>query len=851
MQEKKNLKKIQSNKSLFSTKNTCFSNQFSCCIQVTATIIKKKFHESRFFIKNKGMEIKIGLIKIRSKFVDNVLRCLTTLGIVFFVFFCPISFPILISRTDTVPPIPFGNAVWMHVDTYQKADQETLRNLGLFFRLQGINKVILLGKNINGTVPYPSHIALQSNQTDLMKQLVAQLQQQQIRVYFYFPVNTDPLWIRHHPEDVAYQMGSDSPTDIRPDPEKKLVNLTSQAYIQYISNLCTEAITLFSLDGIQLDYIRYRNGQYGFSESENKRALNRQIDLTRIQSLTYQTFVKPGDWKTLLQQYDQKDPDVLGWAKVREDIITEFVSAVKQSVKTKSNASIGVTLVSSGASADAYTAIHFGQKWERLSGLIDFATPMAYHGSEPNPGEYVSKICEGVLHKINPTCAVSIGLQAHATSTEKLQEVVRAVRDKQMTYTLFRVGTFAFSHMEMTPCSSDKIDLHISWLNGIENQSLTAVSIEKTGSALWQDSNKSPLKWSFSHPSQTGESDSMSVTLKTDWNQAADCCLPQLILHSVSSAVPTLQHASWQTTHILYNVSNQTCQVNDTTISPVFLKVLAGVTWVDLRSLPTALSLQVFRDGHTYSVWDKKNGMRIEYRSGFVQIHYRIASDWMESEQLTTTQEEGWLPAKAFFQFFRYKTAYHKAKKLVHFIRWESVLPSSVALSCQIPIQDDHLFLINDAVWIEWEEFFQTSFYSFAEQVHRFGRQVVLYVTDKDIQQIQPETVFFMMNSAMRRNCIPDDYLFWLNTPTSVPKQSGHRLLVLPVWDHNGEIPTHQRILYRWNTNQPFKSIISDRILWVQHANLPKPILSVLSEFYYHQDLVSTVNWQYKHRFEK
>jgi hypothetical protein len=85
-----------------------------------------------------------------------------------------------------------------------------------------------------------------------------------------------------------------------------------------------DAFKLYDIQGIQLDYIRFRNAHWGFSEQELSIASNSGVNLNRIQELTYATFVKPGDWNTLLKKYDEKDPDVLKWVECREDIVFNF-----------------------------------------------------------------------------------------------------------------------------------------------------------------------------------------------------------------------------------------------------------------------------------------------------------------------------------------------------------------------------------------------------------------------------------------------------------------------------------------------------------------------------------------------
>ena len=792
------------------------------------------------------------MMKIRTYRSENTwLQLLISLLIGFLLLFS--SF-INLYRPRTIrsfAPRLFGNAVWMHVETLQGADTKTLENFSLFLQLNRIEKVILLGKNIDGTVPYPSTVALKKSSDQAMSVLVTQLKKQRIKVYFYFPVNTDPLWIKHHPEDIAVQVGVNSPEDLRPDPEKKLVNLTSQNYIQYISQLCVEAVQQFSLDGIQLDYIRYRNGQYGFSDSELKRALAKKVNLMKIQTLTYQTFVKPGDWKTLLQKYDQHDPDVVSWANIREDIVTEFVTSVKGTLQKKTKADIGLTLVSSGATAEAYTAIHFGQNWERLSGLIDFVTPMAYHGSDSDPAGYVAKICDGAIRKIHPNCEISIGLQAHATTTEKLQAVIETVKDKHLPYCLFRIGTFVFSHMEVATTAPGKLKLLTYWMNAGESITLEAFSLENAGSALLAKDPSEPLKWKLPQSATIGQSGSMAVFLQTNWNQASQCCVPLFVMHTKTAVIPTLQHTSWKIQHILYSVQQQTCVINSKPVDSQFLKLLEGQTWINLQNLPASLSIRIQQNGATYSAWDQQNGIRIEYFADHITAQKRIQSTWMETEILSQKAEPGWFPAKMFFPFFRYQVAYNEKGKLVHFVKWTPVLSTSLSLSGKTSLEASHLFLIDGSVWVEWGEYFQASFYSLTRKAHELGHQVILYLPIDGKRPLKPETDWFMMQAGMKREYTPDDYVFWLASVESWPPNPKKRLYLLPGNVTTANSQKENRFAYRWSEDQPIPENTAVPLFWIQYAEDAKLELGNLLKLYDQKRVVSIVNWQNTKQFEK
>ena len=130
-----------------------------------------------------------------------------------------------------------------------------------------------------------------------------------------------------------------------------------------------DAFELYDINGIQLDYIRFRNAHWGFSPKELSTAKDKGVNISRIQDLTYATFVKPGDWNTILKKYDEKDPDVLQWVECRKDIVFNFAQGISQYVRKK-NKKFSSTLIHSGASKSAYGAVHFSQSYPDRKSVV-------------------------------------------------------------------------------------------------------------------------------------------------------------------------------------------------------------------------------------------------------------------------------------------------------------------------------------------------------------------------------------------------------------------------------------------------------------------------------------------------
>jgi len=823
-------------------------------------VIKKNFQVSRFLGKNNALGKKMKPKKEKNSvsrisykpFKSYCYRYL----VLWWFFFSLLALPI--PPTQSNAAVSFGNAVWMHADTFASSSILSLENLADNLIIHEIQSVLILGKTIDGRVPYPSKIAIESSQTQTVKLLVSSLKKKGIRVYFYFPVNTDPLWLQRHPEDIAIMVGKTSSSSIIPDPEKKLVNLTSTAYREYISQLCTEAIQNFSLDGVQLDYIRYRNGQVGFSEPEIRKALSMGINMQKIQSLTYQTFVKPGDWKTLLNYYDKQDPDVKKWAKVREEIITGFFSYVSQTIHKKVRTRLGLTLVSSGATAEAYTAIHFGQNWQALSGLADFATPMAYHGSNADPYAFVQAVCQGALQKIQSRCAIAIGLQAHATSSDHMLQAINAVKDQHLSYVLFRIGTFSFSHLEIQTTASLSLESRISWWNGCENQQITAYSLCHTGLSLQSEDSDNlikgemdEIKWRMNKNYSLGEGGSIIRMLSAQWNLSTGCCMPMVILHTSTSEMPTLLSSSFSVDHLLFSLQNNTSLYNDQPASPKLFRWQQNQTWVNLHELPKELGIQIQTDRQMISLWDHQNGLKITYQPDSVRIRRRIHQNWLEEESYPIQAENGILPARLFFPVFRFLLFFNSSSKLVHIIRWTPLIPSSIALSADTLFQPESLLLTDQSVWMEWQDYFNTSFYSLTKQIHAMGRTVTIFFPIDSETTEKPELRWFMMQQCLDQATIPDELVYWFSQEgLSVPIPAS-RTLVIPWSPGLNPVNTPNRTFYRWERKNGYPESGKKPMLWIHTEKDPIFSCSDLSRYRQNVNESWIVNWQCRKQFEK
>ena len=133
-------------------------------------------------------------------------------------------------------------------------------------------------------------------------------------------------------------------------------------------------------------------------------------------------------------------------------------------------------------------------------------------------------------------------------------------------------------------------------------------------------------------------------------------------------------------------------------------------------------------DDQTISLWDRQNGIKITYHLHSVSIRRRIQQDWFEEISYPLQVEKGVLPVRLFFPFFRFHLFFNSTSKQVHIIRWSPLIRTTIALSSASVFQPESLFLADQAVWFEWEDYFETSFYSLTKQIHDMGRSVVIFI---------------------------------------------------------------------------------------------------------------------------
>ncbi|HOW03083.1 MAG TPA: hypothetical protein PLL52_03540 [Caldisericia bacterium] len=664
----------------------------------------------------------------------------------------------------------FGNGSWMHVDTFIGKDSVALSNFAISLKRAGFDYVIILAKDIDGSATFPSKNALLVRYNkDYMGDIINALNKEGINVYLYFVINTDPAWLKAHPEDCAYQAGIKGSKTPIPHPEKKLVNLTSKAYMNYVSLLIKEAISKYKIKGIQLDYMRYTNGFYGFSKEELRLAKEKNIDVDKIIDLTYKTFVSPGDWRTILNKYDEGDKDVLNWARLREDIIFSYANYIANIVH-KEGKEFGTTLVSSGAfdskfseggsSSLPYAAIHFGQSYSMISSISDFVTPMAYHNERNNVYDWITSVCNGVRKKVKSSCKVAIGLQANSTTTEKMNEAINASLREGYNFVLFRVGTYCIGYYDFLPKDCSNTDIYLNICNLVEGRSIKGISLKNTGGIFkpvkspnyyWITENDSFKFFSSGYIVSSIDISEFYISSTLSFESANNALLPYIICSDEKSDFPTFTSSSFTSLSIDILTKDKKFLINNYPQPATAVKTVDSSTFINTTILRGLLNCEEIIDNSHSSVTLRADKKEIKFNSKNSVINYKLGEKQLDAESgsknLLIDNGLFYVPLRRTLEFFCFTVLYNSLTKDIHCYKLDRGFNTTLFAKIS-DICEENLFLSNaNRIYIPVNDFLRGQYLNLLFEMHLKGREIfILCNLDDSTDAYYFEMIFNLIN---------------------------------------------------------------------------------------------------------
>jgi uncharacterized lipoprotein YddW (UPF0748 family) len=740
----------------------------------------------------------------------------------------------------------FGNCVWMHIDTFFQYNPQQLKNFALTLNVGKIDSVFILAKNIDGTVCYPSRVAIKSYTNNFIQSFVNQMKQNQIKVFFYFPINTDPAWLTYYSQDTAFQAGTKGSKTPVPDPAKKLINLTSKKYRAYISKLIEEAIHLYAIDGIQLDYIRYTNGFFGFSKEELAEASKRKISTSKIIDLTYQTFIEPGDWNTILNKFDEADSDVVSWAKLREDIVFDFTKQIADSIQNK-KVQIGSTLVSSGATEKAYTAIHFGQNWERMSTILDFVTPMAYHGTRENVGKFVEEVCMGALSKIKPPCKIAIGIQANSTSTDKMMIAIQKTRDFDLGFVLFRVGTFAFSIFDFLPDKNEQTVFKLIIQGSIEGKNIKGFELRNTGNILTFLTYPTGCKlikqdetmhhFTFTQAISNGGFLQLDFLVRWNLEKNKTQFSPTLILSDDKNEFPSLNLGFFSVEQALIDLTRKSLLYEGQNLEGNPIMVENNKSWISLDSLNQILGFRVIKKTHRVEIYRKNTTLVLDYLSNKCQLVGETNIYWFQDTSFF--KKSDYIPLKEVMNLFRILVTFNPSENKIFCSSLSRF--DSCSVYCKVKSLNPFELWLTDSseILLDFEDLLTTSFYQEINNIHLYGRNLRILIKKDKYSFFEAERIISIITDEKETLIIPDQFSYFLTQITdlkSIPRnrevfsykpelltesiKSGYQSILIVNKENSGTNPLANQIYFDMTDSSILEQVSYFRLKPIKVRNL-------------------------------
>ena len=315
----------------------------------------------------------------------------------------------------------------------------------------GYNTVFLLVKTPEGKVFYKSEFLPVVQ--DILPSLIEYAHKKSIKVYTYFPIVMDKNFSSQNPTEQMVNSGNTK------DPY--YVSLISEQYMAYVKNFLMELLK-YDIDGVALDYIRFPNGNWDFSGTFLNYAKQNGIDIEKIKSIAYNTFVKPADWKSMFTAYENGDKDVVKWIELRNSVVRNVEFVIKEYVKSiKPDMTVGSFIVARGyrynkiseapsiTDTFTYQIVNFAQSPDLFKDNIDFLAPMVYLSSLKENSSYATVVTSNIKSSLGEDFPVYIAINPDGISAEETEkEIFNAFKDSDgivlFRYPLFDMGKLTF-----------------------------------------------------------------------------------------------------------------------------------------------------------------------------------------------------------------------------------------------------------------------------------------------------------------------------------------------------------------------------------------------------------------------
>jgi len=393
----------------------------------------------------------------------------------------------------------------------------------------GVTDLYMLAKGTGGKLSYLKtqyKDALARTNRDVMQELITAAHKKGIRVHAWLVTVEDEYYKSKHPEAGVYHYvrGTDN----------NRINPYDAGYRTYMSNIVTEIVSGYDIDGIHLDYIRYNHVANGWSETDfaNIKAMGADVEQVKymINKTFYQDKLPAGETvneRYLFDAYRNGDPTALLIGQYRRDNIANFAKLLRDAAKAADPQIIftGALMPEGGITYGdediAFGDLHYGQNYKDAAEIYDYVCPMAYSASYEAEPQWMADIA---TYCVENGADVVMGLQSFSPlTTARLMADIEAVRAL-----LPMEGVLGIAHFRHTQFSYAKTNynyntgvMDIEYINASESGAIKWVKVDvpagmKITKASVVSGFKSSAPISISSDGRTatiGYSDSSSSTI--------------------------------------------------------------------------------------------------------------------------------------------------------------------------------------------------------------------------------------------------------------------------------------------------------------------------------------------------
>ncbi len=249
-------------------------------------------------------------------------------------------------------------------------------------KMIGVTDVFLMAKDYEGH----EYFSESKDDINLFDQIYTALKSAGIKVHAWLPVLFDPRNAQLYPEAAM--------TDLNGSASIDWLSPSSPDAAFLVRNTIEALLERYDVDGINLDYIRYPNIDYDFS--------NRAVS----------AFIAENGDKTFKKE-DFLSKYYVKWTDWRVKQITQFVQGIRKIINESNHGEIELSAcLIAQASVSYRDREKFGQDYSQLAGYLDLIIPMAYMKGERRTVEWISDVIASSRYRIGNT-GLLVGLAAY------------------------------------------------------------------------------------------------------------------------------------------------------------------------------------------------------------------------------------------------------------------------------------------------------------------------------------------------------------------------------------------------------------------------------------------------------